>query len=289
MAPFLTALVSVIRNIPFYILVFDLYPEALQQAGIVGEGSWLYRVWQNDNRRTFSKALGLITLSESMKQAVSKYIDPAKVAIIPNWADTEYVRPVEKSSNGFMSSHGLDGKFVVMYSGNMGLTHDLESLLGAANILAAETNIRFVLIGEGGKRKKLEALKLQMQLDNVIFLPYQDAKDFPLAMAAADVGIITLGTGAEGISVPSKTYVNMAAGLAIIAISPAHSELNRIVDHFAMGYVVMPGEPERIAAHVRSLAANPDELQTFKSRSRAASMNFTPENAKQYVAHMLGA
>ncbi|MEJ0030749.1 MAG: hypothetical protein WDO15_10440 [Bacteroidota bacterium] len=102
-------------------------------------------------------------------------------------------------------------------------------------------------------------------------------------MAAADIGIVTLGTGAEGISVPSKTYVNMAAGLAIIAISPADSELNRIVQHYSIGHTVTPNEPAQIAKHIEALASNPTELAKLKARSREASLNFTSVNAKQYV------
>jgi glycosyltransferase involved in cell wall biosynthesis len=284
-APFITALVAGWRKIPFHVVLFDLYPEALQQAGLSSHKSWIFKRWQSNNRWTFRKAKSLITLSESMKNAAAQYVDPDKVTIIFNWADTSYIRPIERQSNPFTNTHGLQDKFVVLYAGNMGLTHDLESVVEAARICKV-SNVVFVFIGEGGKRKKLESLCVQYDLKNILFLTYQDATMFPFAMAAADVGILTLGTGAEGISVPSKTYVNMAAGLAIIAISPANSELDRIVEHFAIGFVVLPGEPEKIAKHIEELASNPVELARLKSRSREASLNFTSANAKQYVEHI---
>ena len=287
MVPFVTAVVASLRKIPFHIVVFDLYPEALQQAGISSDKSWIYRRWQSNNRWTFAKAAGLITLSESMKQAVLTYTTSERVHIIFNWADTDYIRPIERKSNPFIAANALHNKFVVMYAGNMGLTHDLESLIEAAAILRNEKKIVFVLIGEGGKRKKLESAKVQKDLGNVIFLPYQDAASFPFAIAAADVGIITLGVGGEGISVPSKTYINMAAGLAIIAISPENSELNRIVEQFSIGHFVAPGQPEKIARYIQALASDPASLARFKSQSRAAAMNFTSANAKLYVNHLL--
>jgi glycosyltransferase involved in cell wall biosynthesis len=288
MAPFVTALVTRIRRVPFHILVYDLYPEALQQAGLSSNERWIFKRWQSNNRWTFAKAAGLVTLSESMKRAVTEYTASEKVHIIFNWADTEYIQPIERSVNPFIAAHDLADKFVVMYSGNMGLTHDLESLADAAALLRDEKNIVFIMIGEGGKKKKLEAVKQQKNIDNLRFLPYQEAAMFPFAMAAADVGIVTLGTGGEGISVPSKTYVNMAAGLCIIAISPADSELNRIIHHFSIGHVVLPSQPAQLAKYIRALASNPDELARFKSRSRQASLNFTSANAKQYVSYMLG-
>jgi len=170
--PFITAMIAGMRGIPFYILVFDLYPEALQQAGISSTQSWIYKRWQKNNRWTFAKAAGLITLSESMKQAVSQYTTPDRVHIIFNWADTSYIFPVERTTNPFASQHQLHDKFVVMYSGNMGLTHDLESLIDAASILSSDQQIVFVLIGDGGKRKALESMKHNKGLGNVIFLPY---------------------------------------------------------------------------------------------------------------------
>jgi glycosyltransferase involved in cell wall biosynthesis len=288
MAPFVTAVVARIRRIPFYIVVFDLYPEALSQAGISGDNGMIFKMWQSNNRWTFSKARGLITLSDSMKHVVTKYTDASKVKVIFNWADTDHIKPVDKQLNPFVSKHQLTGKLVVMYSGNMGFTHDLESLMQAASILIGDSRIKFVLIGEGGKRDKLKRIKIEKKLDNVIFLPFQDPEEFPNAMAAADIGIVTLGTGGEGISVPSKTYVNMAAGLAIIAISPEHSELNRIVGQYSIGYSVAPGQPAQVAQYISSLADNPAELAALKSQARSAAMSFTPANAGQYVSHVLG-
>jgi glycosyltransferase involved in cell wall biosynthesis len=287
-APFVTALVGGWRNVPFHIVVFDLYPEVLQQTGMSSNTGWIFRRWQSNNYWTFRKSKSIVTLSESMKQAVTTYANADKVHIIFNWADTDYIKPVDRAGNSFVTKHELQGKFVVMYSGNMGLTHDLESLIEAAAILRDEDHIVFLLVGEGGKRKRLESIAAGKNLDNVLFLPYQEASAFPLAMASADVGIVTLGTGAEGISVPSKTYANMAAGLAIIAISPANSELNRIVEHFSIGYFVLPNQPDKLASHIRSLARNTSELNAIKSRSRQASLNFTSANAKQYVSHVLG-
>ncbi|HMJ67975.1 MAG TPA: glycosyltransferase family 4 protein [Cyclobacteriaceae bacterium] len=288
LSPFITALVAGIRKIPFHITVFDLYPDALMQSGISSSESPIYRAWQKNNRWVFRKPDTIITLSHSMKNAIAAYAEPGKIKVINNWADTEYIRPIDKRTNAFVSEHRLTDKLVVMYAGNMGFTHDLESLLEAAGLLIADKRITFVLIGDGAKRKKLEEIKQKKQLSNVVMLPFQEGDNFPLAMAAGDIGIVTLGSGGEGISVPSKTYVNMAAGLAIIAISPPDSELNRIISHYEIGYVVSPGESQKLASMIRGLADAPDILQQFKTRSRAASSGFTSANANAYVNTVLG-
>jgi glycosyltransferase involved in cell wall biosynthesis len=195
---------------------------------------------------------------------------------------------MDKQTNPFIATHQLQNKLVVMYSGNMGYTHDLESLLHAAELLKADKRIAFVLIGDGAKRKKLEEIKQQKNISNVLMLPFQEGRDFPQAMAAADVGIVTLGAGGEGISVPSKTYVNMAAGLAIIAISPPDSELHRIIQQYEIGYGVLPGESKTLASLIQSLADRPDLLLQFKTRSRQTSAGYTSANARAYVDTVLG-
>lgn len=286
--PFITAIVTSIRRIPFDVIVFDLYPDALDQSGISSHESTIYRAWQGGNRWMFRKARKVITLSHSMKQAIAAYVHPDKVKVIYNWADTEYIHPMDKKANPFIATHQLDGKLVVMYSGNMGYTHDLESLLEAAELLMTDARIAFVLIGDGAKRKKLEEITRRKRISNVLLLPFQKGTDFPLAMAAADIGIVTLGSGGEGISVPSKTYVNMAAGLAIIAISPANSELHRLIQQYGIGYGVPPGQSNILASLIRSLADNPEELLQFKGRSREASSEFTTANAQAYVNTVLG-
>jgi glycosyltransferase involved in cell wall biosynthesis len=283
LAPVVTGWIAAWRGVPFHVLIYDLYPEALAQAGFMSQSSPFYRNWQRRNRRTFATSKGLVTLSDSMKVAVSAYADPDRIKVIYNWADTSYIRPLLPASNTFLAKHGLQGKCVVMYSGNMGLTHDLESVVDAAALLKDDSRLVFVMIGEGGKRKKLMDMAAARNLGNVLFLPYQSAYDFPLAAAAADIGIVTLGTGAEGISVPSKTYIGLAAGQCLLAVCPAQSELARIVDQFKVGYSVEPGQPQLLAERIRHLLDHPGELAHLKDRAREVSAEFTAERARDYV------
>lgn len=287
-APMITGLISRVRNIPFFILIFDLYPDALAQAGFIGEKSLIYRLWEKFNLRTFKKAEKVFTLSDSMRDAVLKYLPDGKsVKVIHNWADLSYIRPVDKAKNPFLERHGLYGKKIVLYSGNMGLTHDLESLVGAAEILRSEDDIAFIFIGDGGKKTLLQNMVSTMKLKNVIFLPYQDSTDFPLAMAAADIGVVTLGKGAEGISVPSKTYINLAAGLCLLAIAPAKSELSRLILAHKAGVICEPGDAAGVAQAISRLLSDEKLLEHYKAGALDASLKFTSENAHQYVLETL--
>lgn len=284
LALIVTAWISRIRNIPFYILLYDLYPEALSQAGIANESNLIFNIWEKLNRPIFRMAHNIFTLSESMKRAAGKYLtSDEKIRVISNWADTSFIHPMPKTSNSFVQAHGLINKFVILYSGNMGLTHDLESLVEAAGRLRDLTEVVFVLIGDGGKRRALEQLVRSKNVDNVLFLPYQDEYNFPLAMASADVGVVTLGYGAEGISVPSKTYINLAAGLCLLAIAPTASELNRIIQDYKAGFVCEPGRADEIERTIRLLVNDRELLQYYKENALKASCFFTSEKAYEYV------
>lgn len=287
-APLVTALVAGIRNIPYYILVYDLYPDALAQAGFVQDQSFLFRLWKKVNPWFFKKAEKIFTLSESMKCAIAQYLPghDDKIKVIHNWADISYIRPIPKTENPFLQTHNLSGKKIILYSGNMGLTHDLESLVDAAEILRSHKDLCFVLIGDGGKKSSLQEMVSSKKLDNVFFLPYQDALDFPLAMAAADIGVVTLGKGAEGISVPSKTYVNLAAGLCLLAIAPKNSELSRLIETHQAGIICQPGDAKGVAEAIRSLLFNETLLNTYKANALKASRHYTSANALQYVSEV---
>jgi len=288
LAPIITACVARLRGMNFSILLYDLYPEALFQAGFSSSTNGIFRMWQKINPWVFSRADKIFTLSESMRKASSVYLKghESKLTVIYNWVDTSYILPGDKENNPFVSEFQLQNKIVILYSGNMGLTHDLESLLDAAELVQHDQRLVFVLIGEGGKKSKLQDIKLRKNLSNVMILPFQSADRFPMAMAAGDIGIVTLGIGAEGISVPSKTYVNMAAGLGIVAIAPQDSELSRIVAEYKIGINIKPGEPHELAKQIVYLANNPDVLLRYKTASRNASFLFSPDNALLYVKEM---
>ncbi len=126
-APFVVHLLSRWKKIPYYIVLYDLYPEALGQAGFSSQESFIYKKWQKTNIRMFCDADKIFTLSNSMKEAAQLYVKGDSIKVIDNWSDTSYIKPIPKSENPFIRKHGLEDKMVILYSGNMGFTHDLES------------------------------------------------------------------------------------------------------------------------------------------------------------------
>jgi len=286
-APFVVKWLSVIKEFTYSIIVFDLYPDALQTTGFVKSDSWLYRKWKDANRRLFGEAKHVVTLSDSMKKAIAPYLHHVRdIMVIPNWADTVFFSPRPRSINRFVKGQEIVDRFIVMYSGNLGLTHDLESIIESARILKESPAFVFIIVGDGGKRNLLIRLADSYKLQNVRFLPLQPYQLLPDVLAAADVAIVTLGSGAEGISVPSKTYYYMASGACLVCVAPDGSELSRIVRDYDCGVSVEPGNAQRLAGVLRELHSDSSRLDRYRGNSRAAAELYCGKHVDQYVQLM---
>ena len=231
--PMAYLLAGVMRR-PFSVVVYDIYPEALASVGI-RTGNPLYRWWAARNRRLFRRARCVFTLSESMRVLLERYAAPEKIRVVHNWAALETRTPLPKTDNPFVREHGLEGRFTVLYSGNIGFTHSVEQLVALAARMSGDDRFRFVIVGEGGRKAALQEQARREGLHNCLFLTWQPAATLPHSLAAADVAVVTLSDGASGVSVPSKTYNLMAAGAPLLCIASPQTELSRLVETYDNG------------------------------------------------------
>ncbi len=271
------------RKIPFFIVIYDLYPEALNQIKILSKRSFLSKLWGKLNQNVFSKSAGIITLSGTMKARIEAYVPKektSKIIVIPNWFDAPSSLKSKESINSFAGR--WKGKLVVLYAGNFGLTHDLESLIEAANTLKDEPNIHFVLAGDGGKKSLLINLADDHGLKNVEFLPFQSSADFQDLLSSADIGVVSSGKGTEAFSLPSKTYTYMSAGLCILGISEDQSALMELINQYQIGKNAQPGDIDGIQRILLKLSTDKEMLNTYKMASIQGSQNFTTKNVKLY-------
>ncbi|MGE0561442.1 MAG: glycosyltransferase family 4 protein [Flavobacteriales bacterium] len=276
-----------LRNQNYHLIIWDLYPDVLVNFGVLKESSWVIKYWKKINKTCFTKASNVFTLGKHLADAINNYTQE-KPIIIPNWVNADFVKPIEKTENSFAKEHNLQNKLVVMYSGNMGLTHDIESIIYAAEALQKNTAIHFVLIGDGAKKAKITQYVTEKKLSNVLLLPYQSNEVLPFSLSCADIGVVTLSQGAETISVPSKTYYTLAAGSAILALASHQSELGLLIEEYRCGKVFENSTTEEIVNFIESLACDKVKLVELKENARKASHNFTPENAKQYYNYIYG-
>ncbi|MFP4107179.1 MAG: glycosyltransferase family 4 protein, partial [Phycisphaerae bacterium] len=199
----------------YAILQYDIYPDVLVKMGYVGQNSAIARLWRKLSRKAMLQSEAVFTLGNRMAETLQRHFQPgdrSNIVVIPNWADTEFVKPLSKSENPFARKHCLTNKFVVMYSGAFGATHNIESIVQAARRLADDKTVHVVLIGGGTRQAEVEELVRKHPTDNLALLPFQPFEELKHTFPTADCAIVCLDEGYAGLSVPSKTYYALAAG-----------------------------------------------------------------------------
>ncbi len=257
--PIVGWLVHCITRTPYVLILYDLYPDVLEELKVLPAGHWLCRLWRQLNRPALSDATEVVVLSELMANRVlAQAPDVAdRLHVIPSWADPEVIRPLPKRSNWFVQRYGLEDRFTVMYSGNQGRCHDLVTLLGAALMLKGETDVQFLVVGDGPQHRRLLQLAREWDLSNVRFLPYQDPDALPQSLAAADLAVVSVSIEAVGVVAPCKLYGHLAAATPIAAITPPGSDLRRLVEGSGCGRWFANGDAGALVAWIRELAADP--------------------------------
>jgi glycosyltransferase involved in cell wall biosynthesis len=279
---FATLLPLVCKN-SYTLLIFDIYPDALVEYKVLSANSFIIRLWRKANKLIFPKADNIFVLSNGMKKLVSQYVDAHKIYVVPLWTHNEFFKTVSKEENPFIAQHNLQDKFIVMYSGNLGFTHNLEVLLDVAAAIK-NPEVFFLIIGDGDKKKSLEEKAKRLALENCKFLPLQDVSMLPYSMAASDVGVVSLGSEASLLSVPSKTFNLLSVGVPLLCIADERSELSELVKQYGCGRCFDGKSIESIKAYIEFLVKDVDYRNTIKEKSLAASLNFGLKNAKQLIA-----
>jgi colanic acid biosynthesis glycosyl transferase WcaI len=271
MLPWLAAIANVLIGRKFILLVYDVYPDVLVGLGLLGERNPVTRLWRLIERFTRSRAAAVVAISPRMLARVALNRRRPAETIIPTWADVDRFKPLRRNENPFAREHGIsDGDFVVMYSGNIGYTHDIEAMIRAAAKLTHD-DVRFFVIGDGGSRKRLEELASDLGAANVRFLPPVPAEMLPFSLAAADVSVVSIASGFEGISMPSKTYFAMAVGSALLGLSRRESDLASLIIRHECGLNVEPDDVEGTVEAIRRLRGS---IRLFQENSRRAAIAF---------------
>ena len=280
--PFLGSILFSKRKLKFKILIYDVYPDALSNFGYIKKTSFIHMYWDRMSKKSYKNADEIITISSVMKKLVSRNVESNKINVIFPWVDTSFIKPIKKEYNWFVKKHNLSEKKIVLYSGNMGATHDLMTPLRVAKEFH-ETNedFHFLFIGDGVQKKLLMKYAAQNKLRNITFLPYQESEVLPYSFASADFGIVSLAKGAEGLSVPSKTFYFLAAGAVIIAISEKGSEIEQIVSNNDCGIAIASGDVVKMSKFLKT--TNKKALGIKKENSRALSEKYTIKNAQKFV------
>ncbi|MBD2129913.1 glycosyltransferase family 4 protein [Microcoleus sp. ZQ-A2] len=287
--PLLGYLVHKTFGLPYVCLLYDLYPDVAVELKVVSHEHWAVRLWDTVNRHVWRRAQKVIVLSSTMKDRVVAKCPEIKdkISVIHNWADPNQIVPIAKQQNWFAKAFNLVDTFTVLYSGNMGRCHDMETILAAAKLLKDQP-IQFVFIGNGAKREGFRTKASQLGLHNCQFLPYQDKQNLPYSLTACDLSLVSVSPGMEGLVAPSKLYAALAAGRPLAIICEPHSYLRTMLQESGCGEAFSNGDAEGLAAFIRRLAADSQlTKQMGQAGRRYLQSNFTPDLIAQQYSQVL--
>jgi len=230
-------------------------------------------------------------MKERISRNAGSKFDESKVEIIHNWEDEEFIQPMDKKENWFSEEHGLVDQFTILYSGNIGEFHELETLVEVAVEFKNE-DVGFLIIGEGDNKSNIVSLAEELDLkgDTVDFLPYQPWDDLPYSLTSADVSVVTVKEGFEGTCVSSKLYTAMAAGDPVLTIAQPDDDESRIVEQFDAGIHVPQRDVDGIVDAIERWKSTPElvEKQGMNAREEFEE-NFTVDESINDYYEMLTA
>lgn len=275
-------LLNILVGHKFSMLLWDVYPDVFKITGMKSTHPF-YSIWAYFNKKSFKRAHKIFTIGENVKQALAQYVNEDKIIISPIWSIFENNANISKSDNSFISEHNLDNKFVVQYSGNIGLTHNVEILVEVAKKMQQHQDILFQIIGRGPRKKLLEKRVLDKQIRNCKFLPFQSDEMFPYSLRAADVGVVILDKKASKGSVPSKSYNLMSYGIPSLYIASKDSELNSYVVKYKHAKCFAENELDEIEKFILQLKNDKNYYDLLSTNSTRASEDFKRSNAIKLV------
>jgi len=249
----------------------EIFPDNLVAAGRYTEWHPFVRFCRRLEQHIYCKNHAFITLSDEMKRTlVARGVEEEKIAVIPNWADTNAIQPIGRDENGMFDECGLPREgFYAVYAGTLGFLQEPDVILDAAKLLKNEPDIRILVFGDGSLREHVENRIEREQIENVLLFPLRSAAQTAQIYSLADVVLVPLKKGMTRIAVPSETQLALAAGRPLIVCAEAGSEWARSIEHESFGLCIMPGEAQEMADAIQKLHASTLPLSELGARARS--------------------
>jgi len=267
---------------------FRRYGREVHRGVTIHRDGWFTRWLRRAFVAAYRRADRVVVLSDDMRRVLLEAdLEEDRIATIPNWVDTRRVAP-HKSANAFRQELGVADKFVVMYSGNLGLCQDLDTVLRAAAQLRDHKQIVFLLVGDGAHKPRLLRMAAELCLQNVRFVDYQPQSRLAESLSAADVHLVPVDARVSRYLMPSKLYGILASGTPLIAATPHDSELARLVEEQRVGAVVEPGDPQALAERILWFVEWSDDLAGYGRRARDLAVHrFDRRHSVDRFRHLL--
>ena len=254
----MAGIIGRLKRIPVVYNLQDVFPDSLLTTGLTTKDSLLYKIGSRIERNTYKLCSKIIVISEDFKDNIlHKGVPEDKIEVVYNWVDESSVYRVPRSENKIFDDYGLDRtKFYISYSGNIGLTQNMDFLVLAAERLRNDESIQFVIVGDGVYKSELERRINEKQLKNITLIPFQPYERIAEVFSIGDVGLIISKTGVGNNSVPSKTWSYMSASTPILASFDLDSELCKLVLSVGCGLCTKPDELDSFIDSIQQMRSS---------------------------------
>lgn len=275
--PFAAWIHKRITGTPYVYLIHDMYPDAPVALGVLDGDGLVARIWERAIRSVYGDADRIVVLGDSMKKRLVDKMgddpdfDPEKITVIPNWADGDEIRPMPKEKNPFAAEHGTRERFTLVYSGNIGRYHELETAISAVARLESDPDrpdIQMLVIGEGARKEEHIERVERDDIENVRFLPFQPAERLPETLTCGDASLVGIVPEMEGFCVSSKLYSSLAAGMPVLAVVGEGDEVARVIRDCDCGFRIEPGDVSGAVEVLARWADQPEQLDRLGTAAR---------------------
>ncbi|MGH7290982.1 MAG: glycosyltransferase family 4 protein, partial [Myxococcota bacterium] len=278
------------NTVPIKFWVMDINPDQLISLGKIGKDSFAARLMNFFNRRILAASSDVVVLDKFMARTMNAKLECSeKMAILPPWPHEDSIEPIAHKDNPFREKYGLNGapssptshipKRVLMYSGNHGIALPLETFLKAALRFKDDPRVAFLFIGDGVRKKEVEAAIRDHSLTNMLSLPYQPMSQLRFSLSAADAHLVSVGNESVGTIHPCKIYGAMAVARPIVLLAPNPCHVSDLVSgergqedqptKQPIGWHIPHGDIDRAAQVIREIIEAPAEkLAAMGNRAR---------------------
>jgi colanic acid biosynthesis glycosyl transferase WcaI len=272
--PFIAAvgrILKAVKGTKFVYWVMDLYPDVAVAAGVLSKRGFSTRILERVNRWCLRGADAVVVLGRCMRdRVIAKGVPESTVQLIGVWGDREELESSSREENGYRKEWGIADRLLVMYSGNFGIGHEIDTFLEAAKSLRDDDRIRFAFVGGGKRKDRVEAFVRDAELsDTCTIAEYQPRERLGELLGAADLHLASMLPGWSGVMVPSKLFGILAAARPVVFIGPEDSEVAQVIKELDCGSVVAPGDADALCRMILAAVENPDERSAAGRRAHA--------------------
>jgi len=291
--PFIAALNKKMFKINFIFVSYDIFPDIPIATKHISEKSVICKVMKKSNDFVDKNVSEIVALSNDMKDYIlktRKYISEDRIKVIPNWSSLNNIDFSKEIQNYAIKELSAQFEIIILYSGNMGIAQDMNTILDSAKYMKNSENVLFVFTGNGQKVDHIKSEVNRLNLNNVRVYDYLKNQDYIDMLRAADAHVISLVEDISGMAVPSKTYSYMAIGRPLIAIMSEHTDIAIDIKNYELGCVINPNDIDKFVNYVEYLLENKNEVFQIGNRVLKVFNNkYTQEiNTKKYYKMIKG-